>query len=85
MMIIIWIWSVEVVESVEGSSHGAQAWEMGVDGGVPHSLDSSSSNKENRFLSWYSPTGSSDEEYDFPLLGDLLSDLTGDLGLSGLI
>ena len=34
----------------------------------------------NNFLSWFSQTGFSDEEWDFAL-GDLLPCLTGDLGL----
>ena len=67
MMIIYGTWSVEVLESVEDSSHGAETWrrEDGADVGAPHSIDSSSSRTEIDFLSWFSPTEFSDEEWGF--------------------
>ena len=61
MMIIYGL--VEVWESEEGFSHGAQAWEMRGQMVVPHTPWTLK--RRIDFLSWFSPTGSSDEEWDF--------------------
>ena len=63
MMIIYGAWYVEVSESVKDSSHGAETWEMVGQMEGPHTpYTLQPQEQKNDFVSWFSPTESSDEE-----------------------
>ena len=66
MMIIYGTLSAEVLESVEDSSHGAETWEKRGQMVVPHiPLTPHPQEQKIDFLSLFSPTESSDEEWGF--------------------